>query len=226
MSLASFSWWWMSLDMIIVKKTSAMVVPTAIANRLTSLAHAIGRVPPATVMSSVATPGMSHAGTEWPASTLPRSMRLTMVKDSATVLAAPMPQMISDARALRGATTDEISSTAMVMVPKKLPAIGCRNSLCTAHGCSTALAAYAMQSTAKTTTARLPMAASISALVPNWWPAWRQARARPERPMTEANRLTGRYWMDACRGLSAGLSACVVLMLAPGGARRSMRGAH
>ncbi len=64
-----------------------------------------------------------------------------MVKASATVVSAPRLQRISDANPLTGATTDEISRIAMLTVPKKLPAIGCWNSLRTACGYSAALIA-------------------------------------------------------------------------------------
>jgi hypothetical protein len=55
----------------------------------------------------------------------------------------------------------------MVAVPKKLPAIGCRNSLRTACGYRAALAAYATHSSTKIATAMQPIAPSIRGLVPN-----------------------------------------------------------
>src|SRR5882762_4234777 len=67
--------WWTTREKIIVKNTSAIIVPTASPNRLTSYAHAIGMLPPATAMSSVATPEISQEGAACAGSTLPRSRR-------------------------------------------------------------------------------------------------------------------------------------------------------
>ncbi|MCY1304443.1 hypothetical protein D9M70_541980 [compost metagenome] len=41
------------------------------------------------------------------------------------------------------------------------------------------------------------MASPISGLTPKLWWARRQARPRPARPMTDPNRLTGRFLIEA-----------------------------
>ncbi|MNT83587.1 hypothetical protein D3C72_2234820 [compost metagenome] len=81
--------------MIIVKNKRAIIVPTASANILISWAHGIGMAPPATAISSVATPGMNQAGTACAASILPCSSRLAIVKQSAIVAIVPTIQMTS-----------------------------------------------------------------------------------------------------------------------------------
>ncbi|MNT31334.1 hypothetical protein D3C72_1671640 [compost metagenome] len=124
--------WWTRREKIMVKNASAIIVPTAIANRLTSCAHAIGMVPPATAMSSVATPGISHAGTTCVGSPLPRKRRPAMTKVSAMVSTVPSVQTAWPSASWCTPTTDDSSRMAMVMVPKKFPATGWLNSARTA----------------------------------------------------------------------------------------------
>src|SRR5437899_1701567 len=183
--------------MIIVKNKRAIIVPTASANRLTSWAHGIGMVPPATAISNVATPGMNQAGTACATSIFPCSNRLAIAKQSASVEIVPTVHMTSASVWLSWATTDESSRIAIVIVPKKLPATGCRYSPTTASGCLTALTRYPALSTTNTIKARIPAASAISGLTPNCWLAWRHAIESPAIPITDANRLTGRFLMEA-----------------------------
>src|SRR5450830_197445 len=111
-------------DMIMVKKRRASIVPTASANKLTSWAHGIGMVAPATVMSKVATPGMIQAGTAWDASIFPCNRRLAMAKQNVIVNIVPTAHMTSPSVWLSWATTEDSSRMAIVIVPKKLPATG------------------------------------------------------------------------------------------------------
>src|SRR5262245_4512412 len=108
-------------DMIIVKNRSAIIVPTANANRFTSCAHGIGMAAPATAMSNVATPGINQAGTACAASIFPRNNRLAIAKQRAIADTVPTVHMTAARAWLIGATTEESNRMAMVIVPKKLP---------------------------------------------------------------------------------------------------------
>ncbi|MNP31312.1 hypothetical protein D3C76_1244300 [compost metagenome] len=74
MPLASGSWCTRRGKML-VKKISARAAPTAIAKRFSSGAQAMGIWAPVTAMSSVATPGISQAGTACCRSCLPWNRR-------------------------------------------------------------------------------------------------------------------------------------------------------